>query len=552
MKRRDFVQSFQSTKSEKNAGNVLVAESGLTPYSAEWNKKLATHLLKRTMFGAKKADIDYFKNKTMSEAVSELINTAIPAPNPPVNNYSSTNADPDIAAGATWVNAPSAGASGTISNNRRYSLQSWWLGLQINQARSLEEKMVLFWHNHLVTEYPGLDPRHLYTYNVTLRKNALGNFKTMIKEITLNAAMLVYLNGNKNTSGAPNENYGRELQELFTMGKGPNSLYTESDVQAAAKVLTGFSYNNTTFKYTFTSSKHDSSNKKFSAFYGNTIITGRTGASGEFELDDLLDMLFRQEELSKFICRKIYRFFVYYQIDDTIEANVITPLAKIFRDNNYEIKPVLLALFKSEHFYDNLNIGCSIKSPQDLLVGLCREFNLVFPNAETNYVEAYALWRVIILAAKDMGQEMGNPPNVAGWAAYYQEPQYHQLWINSNSLPLRNKFTDTIITNGFTKNSKKIIIDPIAFADNLENPSDPNLLIDESLELLFMIPLTQTSKDYLKTQILLSGQSSDSYWTTAWNNYKAAPTNTSYKNIVFIRLQSLYKYLMAISEYQLS
>ena len=327
MKRRDFVQSFQSTKSEKNAGNVLVAESGLTPYSAEWNKKLATHLLKRTMFGAKKADIDYFKNKTMSEAVSELINTAIPAPNPPVNNYSSTNADPDIAAGATWVNAPSAGASGTISNNRRYSLQSWWLGLQINQARSLEEKMVLFWHNHLVTEYPGLDPRHLYTYNVTLRKNALGNFKTMIKEITLNAAMLVYLNGNKNTSGAPNENYGRELQELFTMGKGPNSLYTESDVQAAAKVLTGFSYNNTTFKYTFTSSKHDSSNKKFSAFYGNTIITGRTGASGEFELDDLLDMLFRQEELSKFICRKIYRFFVYYQIDDTIEANVITPLA---------------------------------------------------------------------------------------------------------------------------------------------------------------------------------------------------------------------------------
>lgn len=551
MKRREFLHSFQSKKNAENTVNVQVAESGLTPYSGVWNKKQATHLLKRTMFGAKKSDIDYFKNKNMSDCVNELINTVIPTPNPPVNNYSSTTADPDVTVGATWINAP-AGTSGTITNNRHYSLLSWWLGLQMNQARSLEEKMVLFWHNHLVTEYLGIDPRHLYTYNVTLRKNALGNFKTMIKEITLNAAMLVYLNGNKNTAGAPNENYGRELQELFTMGKGPKSLYTESDVQAAAKVLTGFSYNTSTFKYTFTASKHDSSNKKFSAFYGNTIITGRTGTSGEYELDDLLDMLFRQEELSMFICRKLYRFFIYYQIDESIETNVIAPLAKIFRDTNYELKPVLVALFKSEHFYDNLNIACSIKSPFDFLVGLGREFGVVFPNAETNYVEAYALWRVLITAANGMGQELGNPPNVAGWPAYYQEPQYHQLWINSNSLPQRNKFTDTIITSGYTKNGKKIIIDPIAFANNLDNPSDPNLLIDESLELLFMIPLSQASKDFLKTQILLSGQSSDSYWTTAWNNYKSTPTNTSYKELVFIRLQTLYKYLMDLSEYQLS
>ncbi len=551
MKRREFLHSFQLKKNAENTVNVQVAESGLTPYSGEWNKKLATHLLKRTMFGAKKSDIDYFKNKNMSDCVNELINTVIPTPNPPVNNYSSNTADPDIAAGATWVNAPS-GASGTITNNRHYSLQSWWLGLQMNQARSLEEKMVLFWHNHLVTEYLGIDPRHLYTYNVTLRKNALGNFKTMIKEITLNAAMLVYLNGNKNTAGAPNENYGRELQELFTMGKGPKSLYTESDVQAAAKVLTGFSYNTTTFKYTFSASKHDNSNKQFSLFYDKTIITGRTGTTGENELDDLLDMLFRQEELSMFICRKLYRFFIYYQIDESIEVNVIAPLAKIFRDNNYELKPVLSALFKSEHFYDNLNIACSIKSPFDFLVGLSREFGVVFPNAETNYVEAYALWRVLITTANGMGQELGNPPNVAGWPAYYQEPQYHQLWINSNSLPQRNLFTDNIITNGYSKNGKKIIIDPIAFASTLDNPSDPNLLINESLELLFMIELTQTSKDYLKTQILLSGQSSDSYWTTAWNNYKSAPTNTSFKNIVNSRLQSLYKYLMDLSEYQLS
>lgn len=551
MKRREFLNSFQSKKNVKHSVSVKVAESGLSTYSGAWDRKLTIHLLKRTMFGAKKSDIDFFNNKNMSDAVNELINTAVSPPNPPVNNYSSINADPDVTAGATWINAPTGG-TGSISNNRRYSLQSWWIGLQINQVRSLEEKMVLFWHNHLVTEQPGIDPRHLYTYNVTLRKNALGNFKTMIKEITLNAAMLVYLNGNKNTAGAPNENYGRELQELFTIGKGPNSHYTESDVQTAAKVLTGFSYNSSTFKYTFSATKHDSSNKQFSAFYNNTIITGKTGANGEYELDDLLNMLFKQEELSLFICRKLYRFFVYYQIDETIENNIIAPLAKIFRDNNFEIKPVLSALFKSEHFYDSLNIACSIKSPEDFIVGLCREFAVVFPNTETNYVETYALWRVLILAAKNMGQEIGNPPDVAGWSAYYQKPQYYQLWINSNSLPQRNLFTDTIITNGYSKSGKKIIIDPIAFAKSLDNPSDPNLLINESLEFLYMIELTQSSKDYLKTQILLSGQTSDYYWTTAWNNYITEPTNSSYKNVVNGRLQALYKYLLDLSEYQLS
>lgn len=305
MNRRKFIDSFQPTKNVTQRVSVKVAQSGLTAFNGAWNEKLATHLLKRTMFGAKKTDITYFTHKNMSDAVDELINTTIPTPNPPVNNYGRTKFDPDIPLGDTWVNAP-AGATGSINSNRRNSLQSWWLGLQINQARSLEEKMVLFWHNHLVTEYPGIDPRHLYTYNVTLRKHALGNFKTLIKDMTLNAAMLVYLNGNKNTAGAPNENYGRELQELFTIGKGPASLYTESDVQAAAKVLTGFSYNSSTFKYTFSASKHDSSDKQFSAFYDNTIITGRTGASGEYELDDLLAMLFRQEELSLFICRKLY------------------------------------------------------------------------------------------------------------------------------------------------------------------------------------------------------------------------------------------------------
>jgi uncharacterized protein (DUF1800 family) len=547
MKRREFLNSLQAQKASQEFNNIELSNSGLTPYTGVWDVLQISHLLKRTMFGAKKADVDYFKTKSMNAAVDELITTVNTPPLPPVNNY----ADPDVPAGETWVNAAYS-SSGTVTGNRINSLHSWWTGLQLNQNRSIEEKMVLFWHNHLVTEHSGLDPRHLYRYNVVLRKNALGNFKTMIKDITLTPAMLVYLNGNKNTAGAPNENYGRELQELFTMGKGPNSKYTESDVQAAAKVLTGYDIDSATLNYVFKSTKHDITNKQFSAFYNNTLITGRSGTAGEQELDDLITMLFNQTELSLFICRKLYRFFVYYTIDQNIETNIIEPLATIFRNNNFDIKPVLQALFKSEHFYDALNIGCLIKSPIDFVVGICREFDVVFPGTTSFYVETYALWRVLITSALDLSQELGNPPDVAGWPAYYQEPQFHQLWINSNSLPRRNLFSDTIISAGFTKSGKKIVIDPIAYVAKLNNPSDPNELISESLMNLFMINISQESKNYLKTQFLLSGQSTDSYWTTAWANYISSPTNTTYKNVVFTRLQPLFKYLMALSEFQLS
>jgi uncharacterized protein (DUF1800 family) len=551
MNRRTFLHPLQQKKTGQDFSKIEQAKSDLSVYTGKWETAEVTHLLKRTMFGAKKSDIDFFKTKTMSEAVEILINTQQSAPVPPVNNYSSTVADPDVAVGATWVNAP-AGASGTVNNNRRNSLHSWWAGLQINQQKSIEEKMVLFWHNHLVVEADGLDPRYLYQYNVVVRKNALGNFKQFIKEITLNTAMLVYLNGNKNTAGAPNENYARELQELFTMGKGPNSQYTEKDVQEAAKVLTGYDIDAQTMLYRFRSTRHDSSTKTFSAFYNNTVINGRTGTDGEAELDDLLNMLFSKEELSLFICRKLYRFFVYYNIDESIETNVIMPLAAIFRNNNYEIKPVLLALFKSNHFFDPLNSGCLIKSPQDFLVGICREFEVAFPDTSTNYVPVYALWRVLNTTAKDLGQDLGYPPSVAGWPAYYQVPQFHQLWINSHALPRRNLFSDTMISPGYTRNMKTIVIDTLAFTKKLSNPSDPNAVINDALEILLKIEISQSSKDYLKTNMLLSGQSTDSYWTTAWTNYINNPTNTSYKSIVQTRLQALYKYLMDLSEYQLS
>jgi uncharacterized protein (DUF1800 family) len=232
------------------------------------------------------------------------------------------------------------------------------------QERSIHEKMILFWHNHFSTEADTVrDARYLYKHHSLLRKFALGNFKTFVREMSIDPAMLVYLNGNKNTKTAPDENYGRELQELFTMGKGSDSKYTEDDVKAAAKVLTGYVVDALKIDYSFTPSRHDTSDKTFSAYYNNTVIKGKSGTDGILELDELINMLFQKEELSKFICRKIYQFFVHYDLNETVEKNVITPLAEIFRKNNFEITPVLSTLFKSQFFYDAQLYGAVIKSP---------------------------------------------------------------------------------------------------------------------------------------------------------------------------------------------
>jgi uncharacterized protein (DUF1800 family) len=340
------------------------------------------------------------------------------------------------------------------------------------------------------------------------------------------------------------------LQELFVIGKGPNSKYTEADVKAAARVLTGYILNATTITSTFNANRHDVSNKQFSAFYNNTVILGKTGASGATELDELIDMLFNQDEAALFICRKLYRFFVYYEIDAATEANVIVPMAAIFRAGNYEIKPVLKVLFSSTHFFDPQNQGCMIKSPIDFVVGMCREFNIAFP-AASDYVNQYNMHDYLRTQASNFQQNLADPPNVAGWPAYYQEPQFHELWINADTLPKRNQLTDTMVASGYSRNGKKIIIDTLAFANSLSNPSNPNTLINEVLMLLYRVDVSTQVKDFLKS-ILLSGQTSDYYWSNAWTAYKSDPNDAMSKSIVTTRLQAMFKYIMNLSEYQLS
>ena len=559
MDRRDFLVPAKKKPTVPDLSGFEIARtnSGLAPYGGVFGTNEIIHLLKRTMFGAVKADVDYFKTKTLSQAVNELLTVPVVPPLPPVKNYPNSvtagDLDAAVTAGSTWVNTNTN--DGGVDAQRRSSFKSWWQGLMINQNRSILEKMVFFWHNHFATETTDIG-RAIWCYqnNTVLRKNALGNFKQFVKDITIDTGMLRYLNGYLNTNISPDENFGRELQELFTVGKGLDNgspPYSESDVKAAARVLTGWTVNNTTNTSFFNSPRHDITNKQFSSFYNNTIITGRSGATGANELDDMLNMIFSTNDVAQYICRRLYRWFVYYDIDAATEANVITPLAQIFRNNNYEIKPVLNALLKSEHFFDVLNQGCQIKSPVDLNVSVCREFGVVFPPA-SDYLNAYYMWEHIRNQSSNMQQNIGDPPDVAGWKSYYQAPQFYEIWINSDTLPKRNQFTDVMANTGYTRNGKNIKIDFIAFAKTLPNPGDPNQLINDSLTYLYRLPLSQTSKNQLKTDLLLSGQTQDHYWTDAWSAYIANPNDMTNATIVRTRLRDLYQYLMRLAEYQLA
>jgi uncharacterized protein (DUF1800 family) len=539
------------------ARSTLFFGASLNEYAGDWGTAQVTHLLKRTLFGAKMEDINYFSTLSMSQAVDEIL-TETPAPTSvPLNNYNVNGyTDPTgVLAWQTWVNTGIDFADNDMNQRRLDSMRCWWMGQLLNADKSIHEKITLFWHNHFAPDagaHAGDIPAALWVRQyLTLRINALGNFKQLVKAITLDPAMLIFLNGNTNKKTSPNENYGRELQELYTVGKGIDSHYTEGDVQNAAKVLTGHTVDSS-FNYYFDPAEHDDKNKSFSDFYGGTIITGRSGPGGVNEVDDMLNMIFNTDESAKFICRKLYNFFIYYKITDDVEMNIITPLAQIFKSSGYDIKTVLSALFKSDHFYDLINSGaCIIKSPLDFLIGLCREYAVQLP-AVDDAASNYAVWEMLTQRSNTLQQLILGIPLVAGWEAYYEAPAYHELWINSVTYTERNAYTDLMISTGDMMNMVSLVIDPLVFAQKLPNPEDPVKLIDDSLNILYQVPLSDDSKTYLKSSVLLSGQTNDYYWTQAWNNYIANPMDMIAKQTVQTRLQSLYKYLMNLPEYHLS
>ena len=376
MNRRATIQTLigksKRTKLPKSGFTLTSSGAGLEPYTGAWGKEQATHLLRRSMFGPNLDQIQAAVDNGLDDTVTQLT-TPLQMPDPPVNyNFED---DPNVPIGATWIEAPYSQTI-NLKGYRRRSLLAWTYGLMLNEGVSLREKMTLFWHNHFVVQRSNVnDPKLNYIYINTLRQNALGNFKELAKKMTIDPSMLMYLNGNQNTSVAPNENYSRELLELFTIGKGPlagpgdYTNYTEDDVVAMAKVLTGwrvrgFNTNNpmVSVESYFSIGRHDQSDKQLSHRFNNQIISN----NGENEYKDLIDIIFQQDEVARFISRKLYRWFVYYDITPEIEDNVIEPMAQIIINNDYDIVQGLTALLSSAHFFESDNLGPMIKKPHRL------------------------------------------------------------------------------------------------------------------------------------------------------------------------------------------
>lgn len=537
MDRREF---FAVRKKRTPAFHRAVA-TGLNPYAGSWTRNEVAHLLKRTLFGATLADINHFLSLSPSAAVDELLNT-LPVAGTPLRDYGLIedefgvlHDDLGVAQGQTWVNdlntLSDPEVRGSINRLRTESLLKWWTGMILTQNRSIVEKMVLFWHHHFSVQMEEVgNATMLWRHHKIFRDNPMGSVKQMVRDVTIDPAMLFHLNGYLNSKLAPDENYARELQELFTVGRGPGSGYTENDVMEAARVLTGWRIDSTTLTSYYDQASHDTGSKTFSAFYNNTTIAN--GAATEVEA--LVNMIFTSTEAARFICRKLYKWFVYYQIDETTETNVIIPLAELLRTNDFAIKPVLEALLKSEHFFDPLNQSCYIKNPFDIVVGAIREFNISVP-AIGDWQNGYPFFEGIYSSTAGMQQELFQPPDVSGWPAYYQEPMYYELWVNSNSLPRRARFTDRLVEDN--------LIDAIGFAGNSSNPADPNQLTTDLCSLLLRYPLSLQSKNYTKNRFLLNNTGDDTVWTNTWNSGNTAAINTALKELI--------KFIMNLPEYHL-
>lgn len=537
----------------------------LDTYSGNWTAQQARHLLKRVTFGVEATLVNKSVSMGLAASIDALFNEIeLPAPplkyQPDGNGNGEVN-DPDVSFGQTWVNAPVLPNLPTnqeinrVLNARKRSLYAWSFLQMQNAGFSIREKLTLFWHNHFVSVNQ-LAHRE-YVYMNTLRKNAMGNFKQLVKEITVDTNMLLYLSGNENTRQAPNENYARELLELFTIGKGEAvgngdyTNYTEKDIEEIAKVLTGWRVRGPAHELALTSvfvpSQHTLGTKQLSHRFNNAIIQ----ENGSEEYKDLIEVIFLQSECSRFICRKLYRWFINAEISDDIELNIIEPLAKIIRDHDYDIAPALKILLRSDHFYETT--FCMIKSPIDLIFSTTKSLSFSVDESlalKTQY--DYALF--LSSVAGDLNQALFQHPDVAGWKAYYQEPLYYKSWINSFLIPKRLDFSRVLITGGYlTVNGFSYGISPLipvlAYVSTIPEAQDPNKLIEYLANEMFNYEISATQKIAIK-DVLIPGLP-DFEWTLEYSDYLANPEDAMIRASVEKKLRDVFAVMVQMSEFQI-
>jgi uncharacterized protein (DUF1800 family) len=452
-----------------------------------WNTSNMSHLLSRSLFGFSKSDLTMALGySTFADFIDKALlkDSVLPAaPN-------------------SWVTTVPAQVQLTDGSAFKWysEMTAWWYSRMVNEGLDMREKMVLFLHNHFSNDRDKVSyPQNMYVQNQLFRKYAFGNFKQLVKDVSIDPAMLIYLDGNNSRGAGPNENYAREVMELFTMGIGN---YTETDIKQAAKVFSGWQVSGLTS--TFTASRWYTE--------ANVTIFGKTA---KFDLNTLIDHIFDQKATAQFICRKLYQEFVYYKPDEVF----ISKMATVFKANNFEMKPLLKFLFTSDEFYKTEIIGSKIKNPTELLVGSAKLLQVKTPDLN-NFYEL----------ARTLQMQLFQPPNVAGWPGQRE-------WISSTTYSYRGGFTDSLLSgkryNGVTVTSK---LDPIPFARTFPTSEKANEFVDEIVGLALRFPLSDTRRKFL-LDTLLDG--------TIVANYNTYIANTD------TRINKFLKALMRLPEYQL-
>ncbi len=307
---------------------------------------------------------------------------------------------------------------------------SWWLYRMLVTQRPMQERMALFWHNHFATSASKVGDGNLMLIQIQMfQRLALADFKTLVVEVSKDPAMLVWLDGVRNVKGKPNENFARELLELFTMGIGH---YTERDIQEAARAFTGWSFSRVTRSFVFNRAQHDDGEKEF------------LGKRGRFNGEDIVQMAVEHPATAVFMARKFYRLFI--NDVDPVDERAVQALAKEFTQSGYSVRALMRKLLLSDAFWSPLNYRRRIKSPVEFVVGALRQVGVgerlrqLDLNSGTGQRAVVAYLRFATQWTRRIGQMLLYPPDVSGW-------EWGTAWISSQTMLERMRFAEFLVPN---------------------------------------------------------------------------------------------------------
>ena len=362
------------------------------------------HLYKRFGFGISLEDAKVLRPKKLGDIVNELFNASIVS-----IGLKSVSIDSIPKAKEAMTEGMNKKDLNKLINVYSETLNTDWIKQLVNTKAVVREKQTLFWHNHFACRLR--NPYLMQELNNVHRKFALSNFRELLFNVSKHAAMLQFLNNQQNKKQHPNENFARELMELFTLGRGN---YTEMDVKESARAFTGWSFNKDTFEYEFKEKQHDFEKKVFLKREGN------------FSGEDIINILMDQKQTAYFLCKKMYAYYV----NDVVDEKRVKELADFYYINQYDTDKLLRKIALSDWFYAPQNRGNKIKSPVDFLVSLNRQFSIEYESNST-----------LIVIQRGLGQLLFYPPNVAGWPG-------GKSWINSSTLILRLRLPSMLLNSG--------------------------------------------------------------------------------------------------------